>query len=67
MGQAMSEALDFETRQVLTFDLRYFATTLSKQACNLITGTAPVGMGSNSCEPAVIGTLSWSANLSGVK
>jgi uncharacterized protein (TIGR02001 family) len=55
------------TYKVLTFDLRYFATTLSKQACNLITGTAPAGMGSNGCEPAVIGTLSWSANLSGVK
>jgi uncharacterized protein (TIGR02001 family) len=53
--------------KVLTFDLRYFATTLSKQDCNLITGTAPLGMGSNSCTPAIIGTLSWSANLSGLK
>jgi uncharacterized protein (TIGR02001 family) len=53
--------------KALTFDLRYFATTLSKQNCNLITGTAPAGQGSNGCEPAIIGTLSWSANLSGVK
>jgi uncharacterized protein (TIGR02001 family) len=55
------------TYKVLTFDLRYFDTTLSKQNCNLITGTAPVGAGSNSCTPAIIGTLSWSANLSGLK
>jgi uncharacterized protein (TIGR02001 family) len=55
------------TYKVLTFDLRYFATTLSKQSCNLITGTAPPGAGSNGCEPAIIGTLSWSADLSGLK
>jgi uncharacterized protein (TIGR02001 family) len=55
------------TYKVLTFDLRYFATTLSKQDCNLITGTAPIGAGSNSCTPALIGTLSWSTNLSGLK
>lgn len=55
------------TYKVLTFDLRYFDTTLSKQNCNLITGTAPVGAGSNGCTPAIIGTLSWSANLSGLK
>ena len=55
------------TYKVVTFDLRYFATTLSKQSCNLITGTAPPGMESNSCTPAIIGTLSWSANLSGLK
>ncbi len=53
--------------KVLTFDLRYFSTTLSKQDCNLITGTAPLGAGSNGCTPAIIGTLSWSANLSGLK
>jgi hypothetical protein len=51
----------------VTFDLRYFSTTLSKQDCNLITGTAPIGAGSNGCTPAIIGTLSWSANLSGLK
>lgn len=55
------------TYSVLTFDLRYFATTLSKQSCNLITGTAPLGQGTNDCTPAIIGTLSWSTNLSGLK
>jgi uncharacterized protein (TIGR02001 family) len=55
------------TYKVVTFDLRYFATTLSKQNCNLITGTAPIGTGSNGCDPAIIGTLSWSGNLSGLK
>jgi uncharacterized protein (TIGR02001 family) len=55
------------TYSVLTFDLRYFATNLSKQNCNLITGTAPLGLGSNDCAPAIIGTLSWNANLSGLK
>jgi uncharacterized protein (TIGR02001 family) len=55
------------TYKVVTFDLRYFATTLSKQSCNLITGTAPLGVGSNGCEPAIVGTLSWNANLSGLK
>jgi len=55
------------TYKALTFDLRYFATTLSKQNCNLITGTAAPGMGSNGCDPAIIGSLSWSANLSGLK
>jgi uncharacterized protein (TIGR02001 family) len=55
------------TYKVMTFDLRYFATTLSKQDCNLITGTAPAGMGSSGCDPAIIGTLSWSANMSGLK
>jgi uncharacterized protein (TIGR02001 family) len=53
--------------KIVTFDLRYFATTLSKQSCNLITGTAPAGMGSNGCAPAIIGTLSWNADLSGLK
>jgi uncharacterized protein (TIGR02001 family) len=53
--------------KIVTFDLRYFATTLSKQSCNLITGTAPPGMGSNGCAPAVIGTLSWSTDLSALK
>ena len=55
------------TYKVLTFDLRYFATTLSKQDCNLITGTAPLGRGIERLHPAIIGTLSWSANLSGLK
>ena len=55
------------TYKVLTFDLRYFATTLSKQNCFLITGTGQPGVGSNGCEPAVIATMSWNANLSGLK
>jgi uncharacterized protein (TIGR02001 family) len=55
------------TYSALSFDLRYFATTLSKQSCNLITGTAPLGQGSNDCTPVIIGTLSWSTNLSGLK
>lgn len=55
------------SNRALTFDLRYFATTLSKQSCNLITGTAPLGQGSNDCTPAIIGTLSWSTTMSGLK
>lgn len=47
--------------------LRYCASTLSKQNCDLITGTGQPDTGSNGCSPAIIGTLSWSANLSGVK
>jgi uncharacterized protein (TIGR02001 family) len=53
--------------KAVTFDLRYFATTLSKQSCNLITETAPPGMGSNNCSPSIIGTLSWNADLSRLK
>ena len=53
--------------KAVTFDLRYFATTLSKQSCFLITGTGQLATGSNGCSPAVIGTLSWNANLSGLK
>jgi uncharacterized protein (TIGR02001 family) len=53
--------------KVLTFDLRYFATTLSKQNCFLITGTGQPGIGSNGCEPAIIATMSWNANPSGLK
>ena len=55
------------THKSLTFDLRYHATTLSKQACFLITGTGSATAGSNGCNPAVIATLSWNAGLSGVK
>ena len=55
------------TYKSLTFDLRYHATTLSKQACFLITGTGSATAGSNGCDPAVIATLSWSAGLSEVK
>ncbi len=53
--------------KVLTFDLRYFATTLSKQNCFLITGTGQPNIGSNGCEPAIIATMSWNVNLSGLK
>ena len=53
--------------KAVTFDLRYFATTLSKQRCFLITGTGQPATGSNGCDPAVIATISWNANLSGLK
>jgi len=53
--------------KALTFDLRYFATTLSKQSCFLITGTGQAAVGSNGCNPALVATLSWSTNLSGLK
>jgi uncharacterized protein (TIGR02001 family) len=53
--------------KALKFDLRYFATTLSKQNCFLITGTGQAAVGSNGCNPALVGTLSWSTNLSGLK
>ena len=53
--------------KAVTFDLRYFATTLSRQSCFLITGTGQAATGSNGCDPAVIATLSWNASLSGLK
>lgn len=53
--------------KAVTFDLRYFATTLSKQSCFLITGTGQAATGSNGCDPAVIATLSWNTSLSGLK
>jgi uncharacterized protein (TIGR02001 family) len=55
------------TYKALTFDLRYFATTLSKQSCFLITGTGQAAAGSNACNPAVVATLSWNTSLSGLK
>ena len=55
------------TYKSLTFDLRYTATTLSKQRCFLITGTGSPAGGSNGCDPAVIATLSWNAGLSELK
>jgi uncharacterized protein (TIGR02001 family) len=51
----------------LTFDIRYHATTLSRQACYLITGTGSAVTGSNGCDQAVIATLTWNAGLSDVK
>ena len=53
--------------KALTFDLRYVATTLSKQSCFLITGTGQVTAGSNGCNPAVVATLSWNTTLSDLK
>jgi uncharacterized protein (TIGR02001 family) len=53
--------------KALTFDLRYVATTLSKQSCFLITGTGQVTAGSNGCSPAVVATLSWNTTLSDLK
>ena len=55
------------TYKVLTFDLRYFATTLSKQSCFLITGTGRPDTGPNGCDPAIIATMSWNASLSDLK
>ena len=53
--------------KALTFDLRYVATTLSKQSCFLITGTGQVTAGSNGCNPALVATLSWNTTLSDLK
>ena len=53
--------------KALTFDLRYVATTLSKQSCFLITGTGQLTTGSNGCNPAVVATLSWNTSLSDLK
>jgi uncharacterized protein (TIGR02001 family) len=55
------------TYKALKFDLRYFATTLSKQSCFLITGTGQAAAGSNGCSPALVATLSWNISLSGLK
>jgi uncharacterized protein (TIGR02001 family) len=55
------------TYKSLTFDLRYHATTLSKQSCFLITGTGSAVGGSNGCDQAVIATLTWNAGLSDVR
>ena len=55
------------TYKALKFDLRYFATTLSKQSCFLITGTGEAAAGSNGCNPALVATLSWNTSLSGLK
>jgi uncharacterized protein (TIGR02001 family) len=46
--------------KAVTMDLRYYASTLSRQSCYLITGTGQPGTGSNGCSPAGIATLSWS-------
>jgi uncharacterized protein (TIGR02001 family) len=55
------------TYKSLTFDLRYHATTLTKQSCFLITGTGSAAGGSNGCDQAVIASLSLSAGLADFK
>ena len=51
------------TYKSLTFDLRYHATTLTKQSCFLIIGTGSPISGSNGCDQTVIASLSWNATL----
>jgi hypothetical protein len=53
--------------RALSFDLRFHATTLSRQSCFLITGTGSASGGSNGCNPAVIGTVSWNTGLAELK
>jgi uncharacterized protein (TIGR02001 family) len=55
------------TYKSLAFDVHVHATTLSKQSCFLITGTGSATGGSNGCEPAIIGTVTWSASVSELK
>ncbi len=45
------------TYKALSFDLRFHATTLSKQSCFLITGTGQASTGSNGCDPAINAVL----------
>jgi uncharacterized protein (TIGR02001 family) len=54
------------TYKILTADLRYYDDTLSKQSCFLITGTGSA-LGSNGCSAAIIGSLTWSLNVSALK
>jgi uncharacterized protein (TIGR02001 family) len=51
----------------LAFDVHVHATTLSKQSCFLITGTGSETGGSNGCDPAVVGTVTWNTGLSDLK
>jgi uncharacterized protein (TIGR02001 family) len=55
------------TYKSVAFDVHLHATTLSKQACFLITGTGSATGGSNGCDPAIIGTVTWSSNVSELK
>jgi uncharacterized protein (TIGR02001 family) len=55
------------TYNALSFDLRYNATSLSRQSCFLITGTGNAIVGSNGCDPTLVATLTWSAGLSDFK
>jgi uncharacterized protein (TIGR02001 family) len=55
------------TYKSFTFDLRYHATTLTKQSCFLITGTGSPASGSNGCDQTIIASLSWNATLADAK
>ncbi|MGB7078374.1 MAG: TorF family putative porin [Xanthobacteraceae bacterium] len=55
------------TYKILTADLRYYDDTLSKQSCFLITGTGSAVGGSNGCSTTIIGSLTWSLNVSDLK
>jgi uncharacterized protein (TIGR02001 family) len=57
------------TYKVMTFDLRYYADTLSRQSCYLITGSGAgtPATGSTDCDAAIIATLSWTLGLSNLK
>ena len=55
------------TYRMITFDLRYYADTLSRQSCYLITGTGTPATGSIDCDAAIIATLSWTLGLSNLK
>jgi uncharacterized protein (TIGR02001 family) len=55
------------TYKSVAFDVHVHATTLSKQSCFLITGTGSATGGSNGCDPAIIGTVTWSSTVSELK
>jgi uncharacterized protein (TIGR02001 family) len=50
--------------KIATVDLRFHATTLSKQECFLITGSGDATSGSNGCGPAIILSFSLDSSLS---
>ncbi len=53
--------------KIATIDLRFHATTLSRQDCFLITGTGDAASGSNGCGPALILTFSLDLSLSALR
>ena len=68
------------TYKVLTLDLRYYDTNLTKAQCNVfdsdhtstfstsnITNLNPGGLGSNWCSAAFVAKLSFATNLSSIK
>jgi uncharacterized protein (TIGR02001 family) len=55
------------TYKSLAFDVHLYATTLSRQACFLITGTGSAIGGSNGCDPAIVGTVTWNTSVSELK